>query len=162
MPDFVIVNTSPIFYLHRLGCLDILRKLYGSIAIPQGVVDELEAGKSAGEDIPEINDYKWIMIKKVTVPEYIKIITDLGQGEAQVLALACEEKNPLVILDDALARKIGKLRGLRLTGTAGVILKAKSKNHIADIKPFLDKLKDVGFYLTDDLISDILKIAGEV
>ena len=73
MPDIVIANTSPIFYLHRLGCLDILRKLYGTIAIPQGVVDELEAGKRAGEDIPEINDYKWIMIKKANVPEYINI-----------------------------------------------------------------------------------------
>ncbi len=161
MPEIVMANTSPIFYLHRLDCLDILRKLYGRIIIPQAVVNELEAGKRVGEDVPEIKDYEWIIVKEVNVPSFISIITDLGQGEAEVLALACEEKDTLVIIDDALARRIAKLRGLRLTGTAGVFLKAKAKNHITEIKPFLSKMKDVGFYLTNNLISEILRIAGE-
>lgn len=161
MPEIVIVNTSPIFYLNRLDCLDVLRKLYGRIIIPQAVVNELEAGKRVGEDVPEINDCEWITVKEVNVPAFISIITDLGQGEAEVLALACEETDALIIVDDALARRIAKLRGLRLTGTAGVFLKAKAENHITEIKPFLNKMKDIGFYLTGNLISDILKIAGE-
>lgn len=57
MPEIVIVNTSPIFYLHRLDCLDILKKLYGRIIIPQAVVNEHEAGKRVGENIPEIRKY---------------------------------------------------------------------------------------------------------
>jgi len=101
-------------------------------------------------------------MKEVAVPSYIKIITDLGQGEAEVLALACEEKDPLVIMDDALARRIARLHGLKLTGTAGVLLKAKAKNHITEIKPFLNKLKDVNFFITNNLINEILKIAGEI
>lgn len=161
MPEPVIVNTSPIFYLHRLNCLDILRKLYDRIIIPQAVADELEAGKRAGEGVPELEDYGWITVKEVSIPAFINIITDLGQGEAEVLALACEEKEPLVILDDSLARRIANLRGLKLTGTAGILLKAKTKNHITEVKPLLNKLKDSGFYLTDNLISDILKVAGE-
>ena len=95
------------------------------------------------------------------MPAFISIITDLGQGEAEVLALACEERDALVIVDDALARRIAKLRGLRITGTAGIFLKAKAENHISEIKPFLNKMKDIGFYLTGNLIADILKIAGE-
>lgn len=58
MPDVVIVNTSPLFYLHRLGCLNILEKLYGEIVIPGAVVDELNEGKKVGEDVPEITNYK--------------------------------------------------------------------------------------------------------
>lgn len=42
MPEITIVNTSPIFYLNRLGLLDILKKLYGVITIPEAVKDELE------------------------------------------------------------------------------------------------------------------------
>lgn len=161
MPEIVIVNTSPIFYLHRLDCLDVLKKLYGRIIVPQAVVYELEAGKRVGENVPEIRKYEWITVKEVNVPSFISIITDLGQGEAEFLALACTERDTLVIIDDALARRIAKLRGLRITGTAGVFLKAKTENHITEIKPFLSKIKDVGFYLTNNLISDILKIAGE-
>ncbi len=59
MHDVVIVNTSPLFYLHRLGCLNILEKLYDKIVIPYAVIDELKEGKRVGEDVPEIEDYKW-------------------------------------------------------------------------------------------------------
>jgi len=41
MHSSVIVNTSPIFYLHRIGLLEILEKLYGTIIVPPGVIDEL-------------------------------------------------------------------------------------------------------------------------
>lgn len=161
MPDVVIVNTSPLFYLHRLGCLNILEKLYGEIVIPGAVVDELKEGKRVGEDVPEIADYKWINVKDVTIPAFIKIISDLGHGEAEVLALACEEKEPLVIIDDEIARKIAKLQGIKLTGTAGVLLKAKTNNYISEIKPVLEKLREVGFYLSDRVIAEVLKISGE-
>lgn len=161
MHDVVIVNTSPLFYLHRLGCLNILEKLYDKIVIPHAVIDELKEGKRVGEDVPEIEDYKWIKSKEVTVPAFIKMIPDLGHGEAEVLALACEEKEPLVIIDDTLARKIAKLQTLKFTGTAGVLLKAKTKNYITEVKPLLEKLKDVGFYLSDKLIAEILKTSGE-
>lgn len=161
MPDVVIVNTSPLFYLHRLGCLNILEKLYGEIVIPGAVVDELNEGKKVGEDVPEITNYKWIKVKDVTIPAFIKIISDLGQGEAEVLALACEEKKPLVIIDDEIARKIAKLQGIKLTGTAGVLLKAKTNNYIPEIKPVLEKLREVGFYLSDRVIAEVLKISGE-
>ncbi len=45
MPEITVVNTSPIFYLNRLGLLDILNKLYGVITIPETVKDELEQGR---------------------------------------------------------------------------------------------------------------------
>jgi predicted nucleic acid-binding protein len=161
MREIVIVNTSPLFYLHRLGYLHLLQKLYNGIVIPSAVVNELEEGKRLGEDVPQIEDYKWINIRHVAVPLFIKIVPDLGQGEAEVLALSCEHKNSLLIIDDGLARKIAKLYTFKITGTAGVLLKAKQEKHISDIKPVLKKLKDVGFYLSDNLISNILKIAGE-
>jgi len=161
MRKIVIVNTSPLFYLHRLGYLHLLQKLYNGIVIPSAVANELEEGKRLGEDVPQIEDYKWINIRHVAVPLFIKIVPDLGQGEAEVLALGCENKNSLLIIDDGLARKIAKLYTFRITGTAGVLLKAKQEKHISEIKPVLKKLKDVGFYLSDNLISDILKVAGE-
>jgi predicted nucleic acid-binding protein len=161
MHETVIVNTSPLFYLHRLGCIHILEKLYGDILIPEAVVNELKEGKTVGEDVPEIEDYRWITVKNVVVPAFIKIIPDLGNGEAEVLALGCQENNPLLVIDDSLARRIAKLQEFKLTGTAGVLVKAKKAGHLTQIKPLMDKLKEVGFYLKDELILEILKNAGE-
>ena len=122
---------------------------------------ELEEGERAGEDIPKITDHHWINVRKVTIPAFIKIIPDLGQGEAEVLALGCEVEDPLLIIDDSLARRIAKLQALKFTGTAGVLLKAKKAGCIAEIKPLIEKLKKAGFYLADKLIADILKISEE-
>ena len=57
MPDIVICNTSPIFYLHRLGQLELLHMLYGRILVPEAVLEELKAGRDQGEDVPNIENH---------------------------------------------------------------------------------------------------------
>jgi predicted nucleic acid-binding protein len=42
MPECVISNTSPLFYLHQIDHLELLRRLYGQIIIPEAVIRELE------------------------------------------------------------------------------------------------------------------------
>lgn len=63
MPDLAISNTSPLFYLHRLRQIDLLRRLYGQIVVPEGVRDELHVGRVRGEDAPEIAEYEWIEVR---------------------------------------------------------------------------------------------------
>jgi predicted nucleic acid-binding protein len=48
------------------------------------------------------------------------LVTDLGPGEAEVLMLALEAREAVVILDDALARRAAAMLGLRVTGTLGL------------------------------------------
>ena len=45
MPDRVICDTSPLFYLHRLRHLALLQKLYRRILVPEAVVAELHSGQ---------------------------------------------------------------------------------------------------------------------
>lgn len=161
MPEVVISNTSPIFYLHRLRRLDLLQKLYQEIIVPKAVVAELEAGRRQGEDVPAIDSYEWIKIRAIRSPQILGLSTDFGPGETEVLALALEESDSLVIIDEKLARKIARLRGLRVTGTAGVLLKAKQEGHILAVKPFLDRLQEIHFHLSDNVRTLILSIAKE-
>lgn len=97
MHENIISNTSPIFYLHRIGYLELLKKLYGEITVPKAVVEELEEGKKQGEDIPEINKCGWINIKDINIPSQISLVPDLGKGESEVLALGLAEKQHLLI-----------------------------------------------------------------
>lgn len=161
MPRLVITNTTPIFYLYRLGYLDLFHELYQKIVVPQAVVDELKAGEAGGENVPDIRNYEWIEIRRVKVPKLIGLITDLGSGEAEALAIAMEEPDSLVIVDDCLARRIAKLQGLEITGTAGVILKAKEKGYVTSVAPLLDKLLELGFWLDKELKDRIIKLAHE-
>ena len=64
MPEMIVVNTSPIFYLHRLGLLDILHKLYGVVTIPEAVKHELEQGRLQGEDVPRLEEYPCLLRAK--------------------------------------------------------------------------------------------------
>lgn len=85
MPEMTVSDTSPLFYLHRLALLDILSTLYGVITIPEAVANELEQGRSQGEDVPRLDAYPWINILKVNPPQYLNLIIDLGKGESEVL-----------------------------------------------------------------------------
>ena len=161
MPEMPIVNTSPIFYLHRLGLLQILNRLYGDVTIPEAVRDESEKGREQGEDVPQLENYAWIQIMNVDMPEYLKLIVDLGLGESEVLAIATNHPSALVVLDDKLARRIAKMQGFRLTGTAGVLLRAKEKGLIPALKPVIEKLMDLNFRLKPDLVDTIIELAGE-
>ena len=96
MPEVIISNTSPIFYLHRLHLLDLLQKLYQRIIVPRAVMAELEAGRGQGEDVPEIDKYDWIEIHAIQSPQILGLSTDFGPGETEVLALALEEPESLV------------------------------------------------------------------
>ena len=78
------------------------------------------------------------------------------------MILAQEEpKADLLIIDDNAARKTAKFLGLNVTGTIGVLLKAKIKGHITEIKPLLNGLQASGFYISKPIMDMIIKQAGE-
>jgi len=161
MPEISIVNTSPLFYLHRLGLLELLKKLYGHITVPEAVKKELKEGQAQGEDVPQLENYTWVEIRSVSMPKYLQLIADLGPGESEVLALATNHPSALVILDDKLARRIAEMQGFRLTGTAGVLLRAKQKGLVPALKPIIERLLDLDFRLKPDLVKATLELAGE-
>ncbi len=160
MPD-VISNTSPLYYLHRIEQLSILRELYGHVWVTPQVVEELRAGADQGLSVPEVNRIEWIKVRAVTVPRMLELISDLGKGEASILALAMEIENPLLIVDDALGRRIASAQAIALTGTVGVLIKAKQVGILSAVASQLDRLKTAGFYLHDAVYQKALCLAGE-
>lgn len=86
----------------------------------------------------------------------------LHDGEVEVMILAQEEpKADLVILDDNSAKKTAKFLELSVTGTLGVLVKAKQLNYIEKVKPLMDALIANGFFVTQNVYSMVLEEAGE-
>jgi uncharacterized protein len=160
-PNWVISNTSPLLYLHQIGCLSILQKLYTQVIVPQAVQSELLVGQQQGVDVPKISQYEWLQLRSVATVASMPNMIDLGPGKAEAIGLGIENFGSLLILDDQLGRQIAQFHRLKFTGTLGVLIKAKQSGHITAVRPLIDQLQRSGMWLLDSVIADVLRLAGE-
>ncbi len=160
-PRLVVVNTTPIIALSLIGQFDLLQKLYGRVSIPAAVRVEVLAAGASGVGVRELRESAWVDVVSLQDPSRADLIADLERGEAEVIALAQEQDAGLVIIDERLARRHAKRLGMRLTGTLGILLKAKQLGMVGAIEPLIEQLRQSGIRLGDDLIAEVLKLAGE-
>ncbi|HEX9115316.1 MAG TPA: DUF3368 domain-containing protein, partial [Anaerolineae bacterium] len=78
-----------------------------------------------------------------------------------VLALALEKQDAVVLLDDALARRIARAAGLTVWGTLKILLEAKAYGLTSSVAPLIDRLTTAGMWISDDVRQRILGLAGE-
>jgi predicted nucleic acid-binding protein len=152
-----ISNTSPLIYLHRLRRLELLPLLFGKVVVPLQVSQELDVGRTAGRDVPDLRQ-PWIEIRRATAAhEY----AELGPGESGALDLARSLPDALVILDDGAARAWAARLGLRCVGTVGILIEAKRCGHLQHVRPELARLAQLGFRMAPALHRCVLAEAGE-
>ena len=159
----IIVNSTPLLVLGNIGRLDILRNLYEQIEIPAAVYREVtEKNDAASKDLLAASD--WIKVRTVdNIADYAMYQAKLHAGEVETMIIAQKPvKADLVILDDMAARKTAKYLGLTVTGTMGVLVKAKQKQIIPAVKPILDEIMRNGFYISEKVVKMVLKTVDEL
>jgi predicted nucleic acid-binding protein len=151
MPKTIISDTSCLIVLSKIGALELLQKVYGHIITTSDIAKEF------GESLPE-----WVIIKEVVDIFKQKILElQIDKGESSAIALAIEMTDCTLILDDFKARKIAQQLGLTITGTIGVIVKAKLEGKIASITPYLEAIKSTNFRISTEIEQQALKEANE-
>jgi hypothetical protein len=147
MPDIVIVDTSVLIALEKIDLLQILCKIYKKIILPEAVVREFG----------NVN-FECYSLKKVESRLINVLMQDLnlGKGESEVIALAYET-NFKVLIDDLKARKVAENLGLSISGSIGVLLKAEKLGIIDSALKKTQELKEMGFYVSNELLSEIAK-----
>lgn len=158
----VIVNSTPLIVLCKIGRLDILQKLYGVIVIPQAVFYEITAKEDSA--CRQISEQEWIHVEGISDQSDKKMYkAKLHNGEVEVMILAQEKPEAdLVIIDDNAAKKTAKYLGLTVTGTIGVLLKAKKAGVIEKAAPVIEEMKKRGFYISRELERMVLEQADEL
>lgn len=153
----VIVNTTPLIALCRIGCLDILQKMYHEIIIPLAVYQEITAKEDAVcMQVKAADD--WIHVEQIhDITEKKMYKAKLHAGEVEVMILAQEQNADLVVIDDNAAKRTAKYLGFTVTGTLGILMKAKQYGMIESVYSLILKLKQNGFYISFELESRILK-----
>jgi len=151
MHKIIISDTSCFIVLSNIGELEILQKVYSKIITTIDIVSEY------GEALPD-----WVEIRNASDKYRQQLLEmQIDKGEASAIALALENPGCTLILDDYKARKLAERLGIDITGTIGVIIKAKLKGIIPSIKPILEKIRHTDFRLSADIEILALKEAGE-
>ena len=83
------------------------------------MIEELAAGREAGVDLPDPTQFDWVRVRRPVSAAALPLIRDLGPGETEVLMLGLESRESILVLDDALARRVAVGLGLRLSGLPG-------------------------------------------
>jgi len=157
----VIVNSSVLIFLAKLNKIDLLKKLFTEVIIPEAVHRECVLEGNRHEERLLIANATWIQVKRTKNLQLVELLSSLiDDGEAEAIVLALETRS-LILLDDKDARKIARGLNLKVTGILGILLLAKKKKLIKEISPFIERLKEEGFRISDELTLKILKEANE-
>lgn len=144
-----VVDAACLIGLERISRLDILPQILEPIFATPTVIAEFGSTPA------------WV---RVETPANRGLVAALNlavdPGEASAIALAME-KGIRVILDDEKGRQTARNLGLQVTGTFGLLLKAKESGVIPSVKPLLDALDAAGFHSSLELRQKVLAMAGE-
>ena len=157
----VVSNNTPLVALWTLGLLPLLGELFGQILIPLAVREEF----LAVEPVPRqaaLEESPWLETVQVQEPRRRLAYIGLDRGESEVLALAEERRARLVILDERKARRYARRLEFPVTGTVGVLLLAKDNGLVPSVTALLDKLRNAGLFLSEDVIRRAATLADEI
>lgn len=163
MPDTqdIVINTSPLIALvAALGDLSVLQ-MYRQVWVPLEVSEELAAGGAAKFALAEYQAAHWL--HKRTQPLNIAphLLNALDKGEASVIQLALDENIFTVVIDETAGRRVARLNGLAVTGSIGILIRAKTEGHPFSMREAIDRMQARGIWLSDHVIAFALTQAGE-
>jgi predicted nucleic acid-binding protein len=145
----IVVDSTCLIGLERIGRLDLLSKLFSPIVVPPEVAREFGVSLD------------WLKIESPAneaLVKSLKLVIDHGEAEAIALGY---EKHWRVLLDDRQARAVAKRMGLTIIGTVGALVLAKRQSIIPALTPLLTQLAAHNFYLSADLREEALRLVNE-
>jgi uncharacterized protein len=89
------------------------------------------------------------------------LLPTLDRGEAEVITLALERQARLVLMDELAGRKVAESLNLHVSGSVGILIRARQMGAITAVKPFLEEMKRQGIYFSQRFIDAVLRQIGE-
>ena len=158
----IVINTSPLIAIvAAMGDFNVLQSLYTNVIVPFEVSQEILIGGTTGLSVTEFQADFWL--KKQSVPVNISpiLLNSLDIGEASVIQLALNKNISTVCIDEAVGRRIARLSGLAVTGSIGILLRAKKEGYPLSIKTAIEKMLNHNIRLSQRVIDFALKEAGD-
>lgn len=169
----VIADASPLIALARIGHLHLLRDVFGEVVLTEIVQQEVLAGGDFADAIPVEQAIQAGWLQPKPSPEAMNDLAtiartgvaglDPGEKSSILLALAYQQSGHTtrLIIDEMKCRAVARHLSLELIGSAGIIAIAKRLELIPLARPLLERLQASGYYLSQAVVDNALRIAGE-
>ena len=148
----VVSDTTPLISLLKIERLDLLKKLFGNVLIPQAVYGELTVDERFRMEAEQLRQKKFIKVQSVKNAESVSILkraTGLDQGESEAIVLTDEMKADLLLMDEAKGRAVSNEMGFRIMGTIGVLMAAYEEHELTsdEVKECVSGLQRAGRHI---------------
>jgi predicted nucleic acid-binding protein len=161
-PERIVINTSPLIALVAAwGNLTILQSLYQEVLVPFEVCQELLSGGANNFAVTEFAAATWLQKQPAPINISPLLLNSLDLGEASVIQLALNQNIQTVCIDEALGRRVARLSSLSLTGSIGILLKAKQSGYPFSMQQAIQQMLNHGIRLSNTVINFALTQAGE-
>lgn len=160
----VVADASPIIFLGKIRCLQLLHELFGrDIRLPGAVRDELLP--------PDIDPAERGVLEEFlsacrveAVPRPRRFARAMSRADNRALTLAIRCRADRLLCDESATRLMAEAEGIRPVGTLGVLLTALRRDILtpAKTRDHVDTLvRDHGFRIGVDLYQAVIaKIEG--
>ncbi|MEE8167837.1 MAG: hypothetical protein V3T58_03060 [Candidatus Hydrothermarchaeales archaeon] len=159
-----VSNSTPLIYLARLGKIDLLKKVFDKIYIPNEVFEEVVAkGK-------RLNKKEVFLIERLIKEGFIEVrevqkrienVRSLHAGEMKAISLCSESNAKAMLIDDKEGYEFAKLLNLHPYRTTALLLRFY-KEGLIDYDEFCDltlKLSEEGYFMSARVYKELLKTA---
>lgn len=162
MIDRAVINAGPLVALSLIGRLDLLPTLFAECWVPQAVFNEVAVAGIGKPGAIALQSPEWLArVRLSPVPDPL-LVMQLDAGEAEVISLARQLSPCFAVIDERRGRRIAQeVYGLAVKGTAGVLVEAKRRNLISDVRPMLLSLREAGYFISQNVIAAACVAAGE-
>ena len=156
----VFSNTTPFIALASVDALHLMPSLFQRVRAVASVAEECRAGGPI--PVPELSSLPWLEIVPVPKPSATPSpLWELDAGERDTIELACANKAHLVIMDEKLGRNHAEFLGLKVTGTLGVLLKARKAGLISSFTKMAEEMRAQGIHYNPKLVARLAASIGE-
>ena len=154
----VIADAGPIFSLAIVNKLHILDELFDDVKIPMAVWDEITLNKES-KIYPPIVAYFSDKVQEIEGFNELTFIMDYGESESVILYK--EINADILLIDDKKARKIAENFGVQCMGTIGLLLSARQKGIVGELRPIFDLFISNDRFYSIDLLNKVLLRSNE-
>lgn len=162
----VVSDTSPLSCLASIQRLDLIQQQFGVIHVPASVAKEVMRHPSirARALLQQAFDTGTVIENKEADLEPLSLLLrrTLDQGESDAISLAVKSRSDLMLIDEREGRQIARSLGLRLTGTLGILIRAKLEGSLTSLEEAIYELQEnFAFSLSPSLVETALREVGE-
>lgn len=155
----VVTDAGPLMALGRHDLLALLPDLFLQVHVPQVALDEC----LVHPHLPDAQRIYTALAQGWLVRQDARPLDIPGLDPGECCAIGCAlDMGAALLVDDRAARRHAEALGLAVLGTLGVLVLAKRRGLLAEVKPIVHAMRDQGHHISQAALDAVLQAAGEV